>query len=197
MGGTLPKRTPISARIDAIFRNYYQGQARAKTDELIAGAITYLRAFDLDDNFEGYVDDLLVSKLVNSYILDVIRYKEYHFNYKDEFSSYGVWEAWVHKEKSLNNSKKAAFTAKWLVKVMPIHILNGGGRPNYEEGVDIYTVNETFALREAFAIVGVDDECVPDELKKDILYNFKFRNFDEYWFASCLEVIRHYSGNAN
>jgi len=191
------KKTPVSARVETLFKSYYKDQAREKTNQLICAAHDFVSNTTLSDVFCIQVNDILVAKLVNSYILDVIRYKEYHFSYEKGDETYESWEKKVHLEKSINESKKASFTAKWLLRTSPIAVHHLGDVTDPVQLNVIYTINEAFALRTAYRQVGIDIKSVPLEIQKDALYNFKFRNFDEYWFASNLEILERFYKDGN
>lgn len=97
------------------------------------------------------LDYLQLGEAIRSYFLDVIKYKEYHFDPKDPdqisdpdlartvrsyLQKFGVasaseldhlsaeWTELVHMTVNLSETKVAAYTAKWLLRNRPISVLS-------------------------------------------------------------------------
>jgi len=113
---------PISRRISDIYKGYYEEKARGKYDCLVNHAKEYVDALSLNDNFSHFIDPFRFYALVRSYYLDVIRYKEYHFDKKrrdgdpdDSIDCYSKeWSEYVHK-KLISKDKAASLKANWII----------------------------------------------------------------------------------
>jgi len=82
----------------------------------------------------------------------------------------------VHGIEFADPHKRAAFTAKWLLKFRPIQFLTE--HPHE----DFILANEEFAFIVACAMLEVNFENVPDSLMEHCLYHFRNHTYDpESW----------------
>lgn len=179
---------PISRRISDIYTEYYQEKGRSKCRGLIEHAMEYADALDLDNNFTHFLDIYRFQALVKSYYLDVIRYKEYHFNKKREdgdldesIDCYSKeWSKYIH-ENLISKDKAASLTANWIMKYSPIHIHADDEKyiPTEEEATNIIMANSGFAIDNSIAIMDVELEKVAPGLVNDLEYHFLYRPIDE------------------
>lgn len=186
----MPGVSGISERIDRIFHEKYKERCERRFENLsfIFGALAK-SVKSKDPNLEVYIDYHKLSELIRSYFIDVIRYKEYHFNGKpgvDPFSK--EWVDQVHK-KNINASKVAALTCKWILGYKPIVVVSKAS-PGTISPVSnvIANINEHFAFNVALYALGVDIADVPDERIEEIIYNFRFRRFEEGAYFMILTV---------
>ena len=115
---------PISKRVEEIFSTYYLEKSKSKETFIrknAALAVDELEKKGLGNNFDAYIDDYLISSLVDSYFLDVIRYKEYHFNNNDIGADDKKWVVRIHSKRIAQN-KAASLSSKWILKYKPIQI---------------------------------------------------------------------------
>jgi hypothetical protein len=179
----------ISRRIISIFEKHYMERAEDRIVVVTLFAHAFLASLDYD--VEGYYfDDAKVIKAVESYFLDVIKYKEYHFDgpaNTDVFSD--VWTEYVHVEKKINDSKVAAFSAKWLLKASPIYVVQKKGIVIAD---DLFChINELFVLNcVLYALLQDDYNLVDEDEYKKLFYDFKYRNLDERAYFSRFELIQ-------
>jgi hypothetical protein len=178
---------PISSRIEYIYREYYYEKARARHHALIQYADLFLKNLPIYNKCNCRVDFQKMVALVDSYFLDVIRFKEYHFQPKlpngtvDVFSK--DWMDYVHREKLLHPSKVGALLSKWILKYSPIIII-----PKSEELISqddakiICSANAGFALNFSLSSMGVSQEDIDKETASDVLYHFRFRNYEDRSF---------------
>jgi len=132
------------------------------------------------------VDRVKIIALVDSYFLDVIRFKEYHFNPKNHSEldvNSTAWLEAVHVEKNINPAKIASFTAKWLLNYKPI-ILEPIGDENLSLE-DIELINSApaiLALNFSLYLISLSQQAINERLAKAIIYHFRYRTFDERAF---------------
>lgn len=135
-------------------------------------------------------------EIIRSYFIDVIRYKEYHFSADDKTDPVTgkaiqidpFSERWIDEvhEKLINESKVAAYTAKWILAYKPLTIisdasldLNGAENPQHIQTKLYANINEVYALNCALSVLKVDYDDVPENRIDELIYNFRFRKFEE------------------
>ena len=181
----------ISKRYSEIFNKYYADTSKRRFKNFIAFFESWIGKIDIPDGFEPFMDYERLSKSIDSYFLDVIKYKEYHFNayHVDIYSE--AWCKEIHEEKKINDSKVAAFTAKWLLKASPIAIIpkDNSHRIYRPENDGLCHINERFALDcSLYALLRESYLNLDKETYYSLFYDFKYRNFDErlYFSRFCL-----------
>lgn len=200
----------VSKRTKAIYNRYYAEREATRFANLYAvydTLATYVDASDLGVKLE--IDYLGLGEIVRSYFLDVIRYKEYHFDPKfssEEFSAQvsasslksiddidplsPEWASLVHQTANINESKVAAYTVKWILRYKPISALvtksgiaemNGTTKPvdSAKPLPFIMNINEYYALHCAFLALGISAQSVSRRKIDELIYCFRFRSFDE------------------
>jgi len=188
----MPSFPDVSGRISYIFDKYYRDAFSRKILQAYRGARSAARGLKLDDNYQWHVDLMKVEDFVTSYFLDVIKYKEYHFNPKPEVGQKppDVWDVSyldaVHKknadpakDKAINCSKVAAFKTKWWLRYMPIsvHVLDGFAVPERDRS-NISHVNETFILYYCLDLMGLRSTITTGNWDS-MLYHLKYRALDD------------------
>lgn len=183
------ERRCISERVIHIYDTHYQSQDEYKFNQLLDAADEYAENMALPDGYFYYINEINIARLIQSYLLDVIRYKEYHFQARTPYKEEKTWASKIHS-KSINNVKIATFTTKWLLKHPPIHILTNVEEPLPAHAKLVNFANESFALVNALNHIEVDINKIPDELIGDIIYDLKFRPFEEGWVMEYFSLIR-------
>lgn len=197
---------PVSPRIDRIFKDFYKDAAVERYLLLVKMAQEFVGQLDILSGCNVYISDLKILKAVDSYFLDVIRYKEYHFQTEmgdaasrtesekseRENAFYGKeWAHKVHVGKLINDSKVAAFLAKWLLKASPIYIVPDDSEKLSEDQKSVLIcANELFALTCALYALRIDIKDISPEDIDDILYNFRFRAFDERAYFTKFDLMK-------
>jgi hypothetical protein len=183
--------TPISRRINHIYHTYYRERAKEKFIHTMEWVGKYGKLNGvLGSNFDFFIDDVKLGRCLESYYLDVIKYKEYHFNpdaacsgdvFSKEFSEK------VHSgEKFINSAKVAAFTTKWLLKARPIYVRPVNGyKPTITESTFLDAINETFVLGHVLDLMGLTTSQFTGGEISDLLYHLKYRSSDD----RCLMLI--------
>lgn len=178
----------ISKRIKYIFEKYYMDVAKERFHILLDSAHKFMSAQTF--NCDGYfIDENRLAKAVDSYFLDVIKFKEYHFNNEDFDDIHSEeWIRRIHVDQKINDSKVAAFTAKWLLKSSLIYVKSSIDQPI----LDDFTchINEAFALNcVLYTLLGHKYDLLDrDDLDK-LFYDFKYRPFDERGYFSRFESL--------
>ena len=176
---------PISLRIQQIYSDYYAEQADKRFCRLSLIAINFLKELKiLDHMYEFHIDEAKLDHAVLSYFLDVIRYKEYHFNPKSQENIDSVdvyskkWSSIIHN-KFLNDSKVGSFTVKWILKSSPINLVlkNTDYDPSDDEMKIATTVNERFAVICLMECLNL--RFIPPKEHRSLMYDFRYRNYDE------------------
>lgn len=168
------------------------------------------------------IDVDVLGEVVRSYFLDVIRYKEYHFDpdpdaIKKSDEGYYVWgqaensefidplsEKWtelVHRGVNINGNKVAAYTAKWILKFKPISVLTNSEAdvnniksiPNQSHILNF--INEYYALYCVLAALEIDAKLIDPRKIEELIYTFRFRNFEEKSFFMILSEDYLLSGS--
>jgi hypothetical protein len=192
------KNSQISGRIKNIYSRYYQARAQDKFSYIIKHIDQFADSYELNDTYCLSFLDITIKALVESYFLDVIRYKEYHFS-PAGFPEYtGDSDSWcesIHNKK-ISESKVAAYTAKWLLKYSPLVVLPDS-EDRYtispEDLKKILSINAVFCLDHIRKILSGKGKCpklLSDEsIISELIYTFRFRNFDERHFFSILRLM--------
>jgi hypothetical protein len=128
----------VSTRIEYIYEEHYSSKAEDRFIYLVDFANKYCRILGLPSTVRSYVSREKINALVRSHFLDVIKFKEYHF--EPEISTGAMnrifsrdWIRAVHVDKLLAANKVAAFSAKWIMKHSPISfVVTEGADLSYE-----------------------------------------------------------------
>ncbi len=177
----------ISARIDKIYREIYSDRilSRFRNFHFVYETMAKTTSFHHPE-VQLHLDVEKLAELVRSYFIDVIRYKEYHFNPdKDDLQGRKLdvfsreWSDLVHK-KRINSSKVATLSVKWVLAYKPISVISDAELTIEEEvKTHLAHVNENYALNIALSALGVEETSVPQPRIEELLYNFRFRGFEE------------------
>ncbi|MBU3259992.1 hypothetical protein KPG71_08310 [Roseovarius sp. PS-C2] len=97
------------------------------------------------------------------------------------------WTELVHNSVNINASKVAAYTAKWILKYKPISVIMVSGEQGVKASLPqvvkphpfLTNINEEFALHCALLVLGIKAEQVPQKKIDELIYCFRFRDFDE------------------
>ena len=189
-----------SERIEAIVDKYYCNRMLEKANSLAGHVLLYLENKEGLDSFSASLNFVAIEKLCDAYFIDVIRYKEYHIgpslgNHLTPFSK--EWTEALHGEevgKRIKYSKIAALTVKWLLKCSPISlVLNDGIRPDQispqEKRISSF-INEDFALNHSMTLIKTPISKLIKKDYEDLIYHFKYRNYDERHFFIVYELLR-------
>lgn len=184
----------VSARIASIFREFYRKEASDKLTHLSEEMELFVSSLSLDpDRITASIEKHILKQIIFSYFLDVIKYKEYHFNPRvkpgeDPLEPLSkLFTTAVHRQhedrtrdKILNRPKAAAFTAKWILRYMPIAIsVKEGIDLTVDENWNMTHANEMFAFDHGLALMGRDTTLLQRETIDDVLYHFKYRPTDD------------------
>jgi hypothetical protein len=188
-----------SLRIEAIIREYYAERAKKKWLSLKGHAFSYLSSVEGLKNFSASLDPIAVEQLCDAYFIDVVRYKEYHSTPdKPDIKPFSEdWAFHLHSEhsgKRVKFSKIAALTVKWLLKYHPIVLqldkgVSVSSLPSQERRTASF-INEAFALSYSLDIIKVEFSKIDPKECEDLLYHFKYRNYDERHFFLLYEYLR-------
>lgn len=164
--------------------------ARIEIDYLCLGEI--VRSYFLDTiRYKEYhfdpkkVEDISNEELATEVTDALRRFGVSSLDQLDPLSA--EWTELVHSSVNINASKVAAYTAKWILKYKPISVLREPSgtsleptRPQIATPHPFLTnINEEFALHCALLILGVKAEQVPQKKIDELIYCFRFRDFDE------------------
>lgn len=100
------------------------------------------------------------------------------------------WTQLVHKCVRINKSKVAAYTVKWILRYKPISVMgvpSEGGWSGKDEMLPaipvqssfLMNINEQFAYHCALTALEIDASRVSKKKQDELIYCFRFRNFDE------------------
>jgi hypothetical protein len=180
---------PISSRYSRIFATYYWEKARSRFDFIQSYSSFFLEGIAFKEKLHCYVDTVKTDAFITSYFLDVIKFKEYHFQPSSEDEDEKV----IHGEKMLNHSKVASFTAKWLLKYCPIVMV-----PKEGVTLDLFErrllQNAPFilALNVALRAMDIRPDTVPLDIYKSIVYHLRFREYDDRSLILYFELLKKY-----
>jgi hypothetical protein len=193
------ENSPISYRIKHIYDNYYGRRAIEKFSHICRQCDEFCNGLDFDDKFQAYYADFTIRAMVESYYLDVIRYKEYHFNPsgREEYNP-GEPRDWIEAvhHKKISKNKVAAYSAKWLLHYSPITIIPDEDHEVLaNEQQKILNVNAMFCIVTIRNILAgesstISEHFMKEEIIADMVYHFRFRTFDERHFFMVLDPFR-------
>ncbi len=104
-----------------------------------------------------------------------------------------LWPEWaqlVHECVRINKSKVAAYTVKWILRYKPISVIGVSREDTSTDGEKalpdipvssslLTNINEEFAYLCALTALEIDAAKVPKKKQDELIYCFRFRNFDE------------------
>lgn len=177
-------RRPISSRIQYIYKKHYEDKASERYKFLLLNAQKFCSGTCLPENVAFQVQEIKIRALVRSYFLDVIKFKEYHFepNVENKISKINSeeWIDFVHKDKQINHSKVASFTLKWIMKHSPLAFWNMNDELlTFDQENIINTANARFAISAAFKLIEKPQYSVNPEYLKRLMYHLMYRSIDE------------------
>lgn len=197
----------ISKRTDYIFNEFYKDECRAKYERTVKEINSWMQKAKIDkEKFETNVSHARLYASMHSYYLDVIRYKEYHFDAKDIADFFSPeYMKFIHESRQLNPPKVAALTTKWLLKAKPL-ILEARPKVNeisQNERSMLVSANEQFIVNHAlqlmditFANTKIDDRKLLVKDLSEILYHLLFRDTDDRNLILTFSVLyRKYKGD--
>lgn len=189
----------ISLRYQEIYSTVYKKRAEDRYDHIVSMIESVIDDLKIDPQY-FHVDLHRLSNLVDSYFLDVIRYKEYHFNYdsnsyEDKFSKESIFE--LHENKLINESKVVSFLVKWFLRYAPITVLRQDidddiPHLNAEDKLILESINEYIALQIILYTLFEKEEhdLIDDCLTESLFYDLKYRFFDEKIYFSRIELLQ-------
>ncbi|MBF0333448.1 MAG: hypothetical protein HQL40_07335 [Alphaproteobacteria bacterium] len=183
----------VSRRISHVFLHYYSEPFAGKVVQTFKAARAAARGLRLNDEFSWYVDLYKVEDFATSYFLDVIKYKEYHFNprpgqggdcpdilTKAYLDAVHARHADPDKDKALSLPKVAAFATKWWLRYMPISIhVDPHHKLSDKERSDITYINESFILFYCLDLMSLKRELITKSNWDNMIYHMKFRVLDD------------------
>jgi hypothetical protein len=190
----------VSARNRQIYFEYYSDR-ESQRFEVLYEVFCKLADFveTASPGTKVVLDYERLGESIRSYFLDTIRYKEYHFdpepkpekvqkildelkvNSFEEIDPLSVeWTRLVHETVNINASKVAAYTVKWLLQYKPISVFSDGDQVNDTSQLGIISnINELYALNCALLELKLDAGDIQAKKLDELVYCFRFRNFDE------------------
>lgn len=177
-------RRPISTRIQYIYKKHYEKKAQDRYKFLLLNAQKFCKGSGLPDSVAFQVLEIKIRALVKSYFLDVVKFKEYHFEAAVENKLGKIhsdeWIDAVHGEKQINHSKVAAFTMKWVMKHSPLAFWNTTDELlTFEQENWVNTANARFAISAAYKLIEKDLYHTDDAYLKRLMYHLMYRSIDE------------------
>jgi len=177
----------ISNRIRRIYKDYYAKKAKARFESLVEYSQYFLKSLPIAEKAFCRVDLQKMSALIDSYFLDVIRFKDYHFRPSEDVSDEDVfsvvWNNLVHRDKYLSPSKVAAFEAKWILKYSPLIIIPQNDADfTDEDRIVLCSANALLAFQFSLTSMGLNPEDVDEDIARNMIYHFRFRHFDDRAF---------------
>lgn len=200
----LPKAAP-SWRYKDIFEKYYEKKYKEQQDTLMniayqflapreffkeKGLLGRLKSIAAKDYFskkskiEAIISPFHIERLSRAYFIDIIRYKEYHYNPKKEDVSYEDYVKEIHSGEDMQRlgpDKIAAYLVKWIVKAQPIQV----EIPEDAELKDpqlsdrIWYVNTYYALLVACEFLEFSIGTIDKKFRLDLIHHIRFRAYDE------------------
>ena len=191
-------------RVEAIFQKNYKAEAENKAHSIHTHIQSFLTEVPDMDMFEAAVDHFAIKNLTNAYFIDVIRYKEYHFTPKikkgdsllDPLSE--AWTSKLHDQTDgpkINAQKIAALTVKWLLKYRPINLRTETRENDIPEKIlrKAEFINERFSLAHTAGLLSLN---LSESDLTDLLYHFRYRNYDERHFFIIFDLLKRYGSPA-
>lgn len=190
---------PISARVERIYTEFYAEKAETRFAFLLDRANRFCDGLALPEGYVAHVSRLKMEAMVQSYFLDVIKFKDYHFDpskkrsddadvaLPDVFSR--EFSELIHSTKHIAPSKVAAFSTKWLMKHCPISVLvPSDAIVDADTEKKINSANAVFAMTTALKFMRVPMVRVDTERLEKLVYYLMYRNVDERslfeWFEN-------------
>lgn len=185
---------PISERIGYIYKKFYATRAEDRSVKMAQLADAFVKGLGLEQSCDVRIDFEKIIKLVDSYFLDVIRYKEYHFTANKHFDldhNCGQWAETIHK-KLINDSKVASFVAKWILMAKPIYLFPKDDKQDlsFQDEEIRVAVNELFAITNVLDALKINRNEVSEKDIDDLLYHFRFRPYNERDFFLIFETLQ-------
>ena len=166
-------------RINNIYKKYYHAEARDRAQRMALHAEYFCEEFFSEcDCINWIVNTYIINCLVESYFLDVIRYKDYHFVYNSNMKEEEA-EKFVHKERNISPGKVAAYTLKWILKYMPIVCYFAKDNISSRCKRKMVSANFVFALDFSLGLIRIDPRDLPQETRMNLLYHARFRTIHE------------------
>lgn len=184
----------ISSRVAKIYESYYSDKSRQRYKTLVDYANHFLKTIPFTADCLLRVDEHKMLALVDSYFLDVIRFKDYHFRPNGDFPEKELftdtWNQLVHGEKLLSPPKVAALSAKWILKYSPLIIIpkNGVLLSSHDRTL-LNAATAMFAFQFAIVSMGLSPRNINLEIRRNIIYHFRFRQFEERSFMLLFETL--------
>ena len=177
-------KRPISTRIQHALTFHYDEKSKERYRSFVLNAEKFCSNQELPDNVSYKVQKIKLRALVKSYFLDVIKYKEYHFEPdlpNKTLALHGKdWMRAVHAEKEINHSKIFAFTVKWVMKHAPLSFwVDSDQLLSVEDEARINSANARFALHMAFLLIGKSMYSVDRGHISRLTYHLMYRTIDE------------------
>lgn len=219
----LSTRTRPSDKYQVIYKTYYSeryddryAQLRETFDRLVYptlvikknsgwGKVKSLFSKDISDLFSendevfAEINPLLAEQVVKAYLIDLIRYKEYHYNPRDANLKFDDYAKAIHQDseeaRRLDRDKATAFLVKWILKIKPIQITLGKDFDFKNDTLvnKVNYINTDFALMIAANMLRIDFSQVPSKQRIMLRHQFQYRPFDENIFSMLFSVyVRHH-----
>jgi hypothetical protein len=188
----------ISQRAEQIYALCYKDFARERVSFLTAYAVNFLKtyagmltAIDPSDQYNFEISKERIIALVDSYFLEVSRYKDYHTSCETHEPFTQAAAMHVHKNNFLKRSKVAAFTVKWILKTAPLAIYpNSIYTPTPEKKKIIVEVNAHYAFQVAMRLLEIDMKNITGSETRELIYHFMYRDYDDRSFFMIFENLR-------
>ncbi len=172
-----------SERFIAIYDQYYISRFSKRFDYFVELFKAMENAYKPNRFGVDLVVDLeKLAQVVQSYFLDVIRYKEYHFTVGVEADPLSLdWIREIHEYKRVNSSKVAAFSTKWILRHRPISYkkVEFLGAAGGCQDIHLEFINEHYALLLTCQALGIVLRDINPNKYSELLYYLRYRNFDE------------------
>ena len=219
-----PNQQP-SRRYTAIFKDYYEPKSQDQIRYLddLAELFLYpqsavanrkekwpnawnlfsrkpkIKDYFSSDKIGSYACPFHLANISKAYFIDIIRYKEYHYNPEEEGLSYDKYAEAIHggeKPRLLDADKRAGFLVKWILRAQPIQVdvPTDVDLESYENQNEVWYVNEHFALFVLWQILGISAKKVTEREKTTLLHQFRYRPFDENLFSLTFKKLQEKYG---
>lgn len=215
---SLPNKAP-SWRVTDIYEKHYASKAKDQREYLVRMAYSFLQPkasleelgwleriiekfsgtvppdyFPEDCHVTAMISPFHVERLVRAYWIDIIRYKEYHYNPANPDVDYAKYADEIHNGgdmRRLGHDKIAAYLVKWILKSQPIQVDLGEMTDTKDPKLNdlIWYVNCYFALVIACDQLKVNLASLDASLRSDLLYHFRFRPYDESAFTHIFKSL--------
>jgi hypothetical protein len=178
---------PISEKYERVFAKYYFETARQRFVDLSTYLEVFCNEIDFKQKLVIAVDHIKVNAFITSYYLDIIRFKEYHFN--TETISKSNHEKALHT-KLVSQTKAAAFTLKWMLKYQPL-VAYAKDPFDLVDHEKIFLEYLPFVVALNFSIrtLGIQPHALPHDTYQDLLYHLRFRPYEERGFMLYFDLL--------